>query len=89
MIIVAIGIPPEHASEFQKRRVYEFTASPKRGFSSFFGASLLEQQLSAEPRDMQRGNASGFLRFLVDELRPVLSRETIACRAITRSLGIL
>jgi predicted alpha/beta superfamily hydrolase len=75
MIVVAVGIPPEDASELQKRRVYELTANSQRGFSGFFGAALLEQRLSTEAPDMKRGNAAGFLKFLVDELRPVLARD--------------
>ena len=83
MIVVAVGVPAEAYKEYQKRRSHDFTPNDVTGFTGL-GSELLERELKAvdEPPRADRmspaqmgGGAEGFLKFLVDQIRPALARD--------------
>lgn len=65
LIIVAVGAPADtNASEFQRRRSYDFIPD----------VSLMGEQFAVFPKEAL-GGAPGFLDFLVNQLRPMLAKE--------------
>jgi len=83
MIVIGIGTPPEASNEFSMRRIYDFT--PNGGWSfQGFGSQCFEAEHNAFNERMKadgiplttlHGGASGFLKFLVDVVRPALARD--------------
>jgi len=86
MIVVGVGGPPEASAEFQARRTYEFTLTerlmadgPRDRVADL--AYKNAQQLAIEAaKDAGKsppktGGAPEFLRFLVDELRPMMRKK--------------
>jgi predicted alpha/beta superfamily hydrolase len=84
MIVVAVGMPRDAPKdEFQMRRTYYFIPDVPRGFRGV-GGDLVRQQIEAYdehakttglPSAREQGGAPKFLEFLLDTLRPALSRE--------------
>ena len=78
-IVVAVGDPPGvKLEEHQYRRAYDFGPFEQWDFTAGFGRSLLKEQteISGLPHGLwQGGGGAEFLSFLVDQLRPVLSRD--------------
>jgi hypothetical protein len=86
MIVVSVGPPPEGMSEFQFRRDWDFSPlSGKKYIDYVFhgpGAKVfkenmakLDNQRMAEKKTQIFGGSSIFLTFIVDTVRPALSRE--------------
>lgn len=83
MIIVAVGVPSDALKEFQSRRRYDFSPTPEEWAFEGFGGELLKGQLkemeerlkaAGMPLPKEQGGGPGFLAFLVDTVRPALSR---------------
>jgi predicted alpha/beta superfamily hydrolase len=82
MIVVGIGAPPEAHKEVQMRRTYDFTPGAVLGFDGF-GKALFERELKAAVDQRLKANglaevetfggAPGFLKFLVETVRPALA----------------
>jgi uncharacterized protein len=84
MIIVGVGIPPEAIGEFQTRRGYEFgpfddwkqTNAPGREVFMKAGQALDQFTRKTGIGAAERsGGAKHFLSFIVDEVRPALSKQ--------------
>lgn len=77
-IIVGVGAPAStDASEFNRRRTYEFYPRPRWLNAGVGGQHALRTMQDTLPQDLLDGGggAEQFLAFLVDELRPQLARE--------------
>jgi predicted alpha/beta superfamily hydrolase len=84
MIVVSIGSPPDHQDEVEKRRIYDFTLTPGDVCSWSGHAAISYRQECEGWRTIIRtmgalaptngGGARDFLNFLIDDVRPEITR---------------
>lgn len=80
MIVVAVGGPPQTLKDFAARRIYEFTPPSSTEYHSELAQredKVLWEALKARGQSVGKelGGAPSFLAFLMDTVRPALSRD--------------